>query len=243
MRKLLGVLCVAGLLVGTASAQVGRLYFDLSGNNGDEDFPRDGATAQENPVLPGGGGRLFIYWQFGHRGIDDGKGGYPADHQRILGLGVDIKIDGDAVINQAYYYNPSIFLHDWRWNVSSPNPPGPSPTFNAANVNQYGLLNHEFAVADDGQLEITDGPFGSTLLGYIDVTAVTDVSGSIRFSGNGFGIAEYGGDSSDTVYFGFGDDAVNTLTGTSTVADATIIPEPAGLMLLGLGAMALRRRR
>lgn len=237
MRKLLGVLCVAGLLVGAANAQrdpVGRMYFDLAGNDGTQEGARVGNTAQENPQLDAGGGRLFVYWQFGH-----------AD-QLMLGMGVDINIDNGGTIGEAFYYNPLIWApRTRRWDAAVPNPAGggggSSVAFQAASVTQAGVGNGVDYVGFDNKLVMGDGPNGSTLLGYVDV--VGDAGTNIWFSGNGFGIAEEGGVPDDTVYFGFGDEAVPNLTGVSAVADATIVPEPASLMLLGLGALALRRRR
>ncbi len=245
MRKLLGVLCVAGLLVGTASAQVGRLYFDLSGNDGTEDGARDGTTAGENPALGIGGGRLYVYWQFGHRG---GADPLPPDQQKILGLGVDIETTGDVEITGSYYYNPTLLrvpIVLKRWNEAYPNPAQAYPddttsiAFQAANVNQIGLINAAGTEEFDLQHDPSDlGEFGTTLLGYVDVTGA---DGAVWFAGNNFGIAEVGGDPSDLVYFGFGDPPVDGRR--SRDPDATIVPEPASLMLLGLSGLALRRRR
>lgn len=228
MSKLVGILILLGIALAPAAAQgdiIGRLYFDLLGNDGSESGPRLGPTAKVNPELPNGGGRLFIYWEFGHT------------DQLILGLGVDIEII-DGLITEAFYYNPEIPLSPPldRWNQAVPNP-AQNPNvdripFQAANVNQAGLRNADGF--PDNQFDPTDGPFGSTLLGYVDVVNDADQFADIRFHGNNFGIAERGGHPGDTVLFGFGD---------PLDPHARIIPEPGGLMLIGLGALALSRRR
>lgn len=237
LRKLTAMLLAAGL-VGSAFGQrepVGRLYFDLLGNDGTENSPRVGPTAQENPELPDGGGRMFIYWQFGH------------SDQTMIAVGVGIGITA-GLITEAFYYNPDMLESFNRWSFANPNPPqrpnAPSLSYRAAAITFRGLRNPSGYEAIDNQFDADDGLFGSTLLGYVDVVNDPGRSAEIYFSGNGFGIAEQGGDASDVVFFGFGDEAVRTTNGISTIADATIVPEPAGLMLLlCLAAATLVRRR
>ena len=236
MSRLLGLLLAAALAAPVAAQRdpIGRLYFDHLGNDGAQNSPRSGPTAQENPQLPDGGGRLFVYWQFGH--VD----------QLMHGVGVDIDIS-DGLITEAYYYNPVFLPGVWRWGFVTPNPPSrpdaASVRYNGFDRGAVSLRNGAGFEAIDYQFDPHDGPFGSTLLGYIDVVNDPGRIAEAYFSGNGLGIAEVGGHDDDVVYFGFGDEAVNTRTGISAIADATIVPEPGGLMLLCVGLAGLLRRR
>ena len=93
MRKLIGALTVAGLLVACANAQPGaRIYFDeagsVPGNQAEGDAPHPGVTAKINPSLFGGG-RLYIYWEFG------------GANQNVFSPNYDIEIDGGTITNAA----------------------------------------------------------------------------------------------------------------------------------------------
>ena len=258
MKKLLGVLFVAGMLVGYASAQGagGRMYFDLAGNvpgNQEEnDAPHPGATAKVNPELPDGGGRLYIYYEFG------------AANQTVLSPNYDIEIDNGVIENAWNYNNTNIggigftrweplgdppadyAVEPWNFPGGPANNPtavgGPVVSFTSAAIIAFGLKNDAAHQGLDNQLAIGDGPFGSTLLGYVDVSSPSTASVWFRIGELGFAIL--GGNEDTPIHLGFFDEPVRAgSTDRSTMADATIIPEPASLMLLGLGALALRRRR
>ncbi len=235
MRKAIVPAMLVSLTTAAALAQrdpVGRLYFDTVGNNGMQSSPRSGPTAQVNPQLPDGGGRLFLYWQFGH------------ESQRMFGIGFDVEATGGGV-SEAYYYKPQLQFGMERWNSARPNPPEPGSavaSFNAISTYHAGVRNYDGFEGIDQQFDHADGPFGSTLLGYVDVSNPSGESVELFLRGNTRGIAELGGQSNDTVYFGFGDAAVNTLTGVSDEADATIVPEPGSALLLAV-VMGLSHRR
>ena len=87
-----------------------------------------------------------------------------------------------------------------------------------------------------------DGPFGSTLLGYVDIET-NDVA-EVFLQVHRIGIAVRGGGSNDLIHLGFGDDPVGVTSGEeSSLADARVVPEPTGLMLLACGVIALLPRR
>lgn len=239
MKKLIATLFI-GTLVASANAQLtGRLFFDLAGNGGAQSDPHPGGLALNNPVV-NQSGRLYIYWQFG---VPSGQG------QNVLGLNYNVTVDG-GTITSAYNYQPTInVVSQPRWqNVPgnpapnpSVNPGGGSQRFTAVNINAFGLKNDAAAVALDQGYD--DGS-NSTILGYVDVESAG--TADVWLTVDALGIAIMGGSPNDRIYMGFGDDPVPAggAPGTRTsIADATIVPEPASLMLLGLGALALRRRR
>jgi hypothetical protein len=238
MKKLIATLFI-GTLVATANAQLtGRLFFDTAGNGGNQSGAHPGGLALNNPVL-NGPGRLYIYWGFG---VPSGQG------QNVLGLNYNVTVDGGS-ISQAMNYQPTInVLLQPRWqNVPgnpapnpAVNPGGNSARFTAVNINAFGLKNDAAAVALDQGYNAASN---STILGYVDVESQ---NGSVWLTVDTLGIAIQGGSPNDRIYMGFGDNPVPAggAPGTRTsIADATIVPEPASLMLLGLGALALRRRR
>ena len=260
MKKLLEALIVASLLVGCANAQGpgARIYFDLDGNvpmsQNENDAPHPGATAQENPTVENGAGRLYIYWQFG------------AADQFVLSPNYDITVD-DGSIDWAWNYNDTnignIGFDRWEplpnaqnpadyavepWNF--PGGPAFNPTagtnpisFTSAAILAFGLSNDAAHQGFDNQLAIGDGPFGSTLLGYVDVSLDPGQGlATVWLTVGEHGIAFFAG---FLINFGFGDDPVSPGEPgiRTTIADAVIVPEPTGLMLLGLGVLVLRRRR
>ena len=254
MRKLIGALTVAGLLVACANAQGpgARIYFDeagsVPGNQAEGDAPHPGVTAKINPSLFGGG-RLYIYWEFG------------GANQNVFSPNYDIEIDGGTITNAWNYNNTDIGgIGFTRWEPLGGDPPtdyavepwnfpggpdnnptavnGPSVSFTSAAIVAFGLNNDAAHQGLDNQLAIGDGPFGSTLLGFVDVVEnEPGVLATVWLAVGKQGLP-------DPIFFGFGDGPVPPGERRSSMADATInIPEPAGLMLMGLGVLVLRRRR
>jgi PEP-CTERM motif len=91
----------------------------------------------------------------------------------------------------------------------------------------------------------SDTTLSSILVGELDLTAGTSNSNIFFKTGNGT-ISYESGLGGPSINYGVGDAAVNgAQAGTvSSVADATIVvPEPASLSLLGLGALSLIARR
>lgn len=236
MTRLVFGALVMWSVAGSALAQsepLGRLHFDLAGNDGQENSPRTGPTAQVNPALPDGGGRLFLYWQFGHAS------------QGIYAIGFDLEIIGGTV-EAAYFYKPELHLEFERWRFARPNPPetpgsGIVSLIGRSSAPYIGVRNHADFEQIDRQFDPNDSPFGSTLLGYVDVANAPGTRAEIFLRGNGVGIADEGVNVPRPVYFGFGDGAVDPLTGVSALRDAVILPEPASLLLLLAGAGVRRR--
>jgi hypothetical protein len=218
-----------------ASAETGRLFFDLAGNAGNQHAAHPGGLALNNPQLPDGGGRLYLYWEFGRPG--------GLDPQEVLGLNYGVSIDG-GTITEAYNYQPLI-LNETRWQPVNGNPtpnpavdPGGDRTrFTAVNINAFGLLNDNAAIASD---QGHDRASNTTILGYVDVAG--SAGATIWIEHDSVGIAIRGGGANDAVFFGFGDPAPNPGP-RSEIPEATIIPEPATLMLLAAAVVGLARSR
>ena len=203
MRKLLSTLFVAGLLVASANAQqtdpLYRIFFDTSGNAGSDAAPHPGrdTLSYGNPVLPAGGGRLYIYGEF------------LRDDQTILSPNFDIEIDG-GTITEAWNYNgpgQDSLTGDNRWDVASPNPvinPGGNiVSFTSANLTHMGLKNANYADNFDVQHDNARN-FGDTLLGYVDVSGPGPATVWITIGQQGFAIL--GGGPDTPIYMGFGDE-------------------------------------
>ncbi len=255
MKRLLATCVMALLVVGTANAQL-RIYLDPVGVGVQE--ARTVETDYGNPVVGPGAGRLYIYGEF-------------LENDALwLGVSFNINIDtGDATFTDMVRYNTFTQLGP-RWSgpvvggfINNPQ----NASFRAAaivnpQVSAGGLWNWDaaeatahtgspFPNADDRDAnhyrracDSHGGGRGTTLLGYFDYAENTGGSSDVFMTVEDPAFALYLG-GNGRVNFGYGDDSVagNELGVRTTMADATIVPEPASLMLLGLGALALRRRR
>jgi hypothetical protein len=240
MMKLLFSTVLAGGLTATVAADESfRMFFDTSGNAGSNAAPHPGGNtlSYHNPVLPSGGGRLFIYGQFQSNGPD-------GDGQVILSPNYDITIVGGTITEAWNFDGPGqdAQTNDRRWDAASPNPAvnpnSESVSFTAANLTHLGLKNNDYADQFDVQHDNAFG-FGDTLLGYVDVAGPGPATIWITVGEQGFAIL--GGGPDDLIFMGFGDDPRDPVQ----IPEATIVPEPAtGLMLAAaLLCLAPVRRR
>ena len=239
MKNVFCSMVAVGLFAAGASAQTAplyRIFLDTSGNAGSDAAPHPGSgtLSYGNPNLPNGGGRLFIYGEF-----------QLAD-QTVLSPNFDITVDG-GTITGAWNYNglgQDTLTGDRRWGVASPNPlvnpGGNTVSFTSGNIIHMGLKNGIFADNFDLQHDNTNR-FGDTLLGYADVANDPGVEATVWITVGQQGFAILGGNQDSGVAFGFGDPSVRAgdVGRRTQIADATIVPEPAGFMLLGLGVLAL----
>ena len=223
MKRVLRTLFAVGLFVAGANAQVDplfRVFLDRSGNAGSNAAPHPGSGTLRygNPVLPIGGGRLYIYGEF------------QLEDQTILSPNFDITIDG-GIITSAWNYNgpgQDTLTGDRRWDEAAPNPvinPGRNTvTFNATNLTHMGLKNGFYADFYDIQHDNTRGQ-GDTLLGYIDVEGTV---ASIWLTVGKHQFAILGGGLDSPIAFGYGDASVLAgRVGVRTrIAEATIAACP-----------------
>ncbi len=232
-------MAVLALAADRAAGQCsGRLFFDLAGNGGVENAPHPGSLAMENPQLPPGGGRLYLYFEFGRPA---GQGQY------WDGVNYNVAIDG-GVIEEALNYQPTIeVINQPRWQPvrdnplpnSAAHPGGAAVRFTAVNINVFGLKNDAAAVhLDQGY----DADSNTTILGYVDVLG--EKGASMWITVDALGMTGPHCPSGGAIYMGFGDEPVPAggAPGRRTaIPEATIIPEPAASLLLACGFAAFKR--
>ncbi len=241
MRKLFAT-CVVGLLVvGSANGQI-RIFFDTEGVGEQEDRGTVDPLSYGNPEVDGTAGpvRLYIYGEF------------LGENDLWLAINFDITPEGpDATIVGGSTYNHRT-LNGRRWSSrgGTINPDG-AFEFRSAWIGNpgempLGMWNWPDADINDPKhyrraWDSQGGGLGTTLLGYVDVEGA---DGSLWMTVEPPIFARLGATPDDFVHFGYGDASVGTgaIGERTTIADATVVPEPAGLMLLGLGVLALRRR-
>lgn len=250
MRKFIVALAIAGLTAGIAQAQteIGRLFFEdkvtYGANNGGADLDSElGARGTPdvlsfgNPVNTTGAARFYLFWESHLASM------------KMNSIDIDVRAVGAGSISAWNIYNTNISIQT-RWNGIGNKTGGASVSeitqIAMINVTQFGVQNNATANTQDPHYNrnVEDGGSvrGTTLLGWVDVVGTNvelfiDVGPAL--------IARSGGTPQDRVFFGFGDASVQVspANNTSTAFDAKVTPEPASLALLGLGALALRRRR
>lgn len=250
MKKLVCALVALGLMVGVASAYNMNVYFSTSNDYSLAGIP----PAASNPTVAVGQtvyvwanevaqGGAWPQWNGVSIAFKDGVAtpdGSPADPLH-------------PVISSATFYNPqNVNADKTRWDVGS--------DFTATGDNEVNLLAVAGPVYGIGTRPIYyQAPYylgedtmarqynpGTQTRYYLLGEMVFGSAGSIFMTvGNG-GITTTtsAGPHSDQVFFGTGDAAMwdSDKYIRSAVADLTVTPEPASLILLGLAGLALRRR-
>jgi hypothetical protein len=262
---------VAGLAVGAANAQFGdegiRFFFDeFDVSDATARTALDPDLSFVNPTAANGlgadaGTPLYVYAAYG------------TNNQSMSSVGLTINITGPGVFRSGSVYNHLCNpVNRWQ-TIPTASPVNGSTSWAWGNVVKvgaggYGARNNDSTGANGASSPGSTGPtqtadshfraddgstFGTTLIAvaYIDNTSgVAETPGtasvSVKFANGASGNAGETVTAGDTVYFGFGDAGTQNKAGrTSASPDAYVYatPEPATLALIGLGVLALRRRR
>ncbi|MBK8916006.1 MAG: PEP-CTERM sorting domain-containing protein [Phycisphaerales bacterium] len=256
MKKFFAVLAGVALVVAPANAAL-RLFFSTVGAGASEDLTlgqiNDMRANLGNPSV-NSGSRIFLWAEMIAAPTS----------QKWNGISFDVTSTGGRITaNSLYNYRVvdpdfgDVLYERWQGvNSGTIQPDGSVTGANlAAVVRGEGVNNGTNSDDFDKHSEIgVLGPVAgsrnlpkATLLGFYDVALNPGSSSAQIFIriGNG-GIVRSGAPGAEAIYLGVGDEAAG-LTGSSfgqssPTADATIVPEPASLALLGLAALALRRR-
>ncbi|MBU0638361.1 MAG: PEP-CTERM sorting domain-containing protein [Planctomycetes bacterium] len=228
MKHLLALLIVLALIAVPANAQAIRLFL----------AEEDGTPALVNPSVDTSGGDVTLYlWA---------EMVNPGGNVAYNSVGFNIRVDGGAQVTGGSLYN--ITLPSWTSRWDSTVFTGTYPTSYAKTYKPFyvgtlapprGVTNN-YGTADPDYRNIGGREFNLlgefTFSGLGEVFLEVGLNGIVRATA---GIAE-------PVYMGFGDEGDglmgNSFDQGSSIAEASLVPEPASLLLLGLGALALRRR-
>lgn len=265
MKKLAIVLAATALLASAANAGTLQLYFALGPPTasagvyvdpvvGTVNSPTGGNLYSSTRVLNGaavgnptlaGAGRLYVWATGNDSGVDaDGDGIIDASVWNGIAFNIDVtgtvSLTGGGMLNIRKNSGVPIYR---RWESSAD---FTNPTYNLVAITAGGI---SFQAAGDGYDDTnnTAGTLGyKVLLGFVDVAPGAS-GGSLFFAAGGAGFNGGGNPQGTTgvIFFGSGDAGLanNAAAGTrSAVADATILPEPASLVLLALAGLAIRRR-
>lgn len=225
MRKFVVGLMAVALLAGVASAAPIHFYF--SHQSSTASVPPEWTTQTNLVSTAGTPVYLWARLTLGERWVG-------------IGMVYDQDITAGMMENPSWGFGGATK----RWETGSDfDPVGPAFVFPSGPPNNHIVL---VAVAMPGLGGDANDPGyvveGGTHLHY-RVGWLTPAALPMRMGIGLAGIARSGGTAGgDLVFFGFGDAGLpnNTFHGFSALPD--IVPEPASLMLLGLAALALRRR-
>ena len=237
MRRWIGFVAVLAMVVltaGDANAQPKqprlRIFFDEAGV--DEKEKRVDPLSFENPSVAADSARFYLYTEYGN------------DNEH-WSMDLNIALVGDGEFAAWQIYNT--FISAPRWNGVG-NASGSGGKF-IRSINMIGITtpaatNNQAARDGDGHFAADGDQFGTTLLGYIEVTRnLGDVEVFLEV-GRGKINPQKNSTPDDVFALGFGDDPVENHRSTrSTHGDARLSPEPTRLALLAVGGLAALRRR
>lgn len=263
MKKLVCAMFVAGLAASAAMAQDEgfRFFFDTKGVSDANARNAADPLAFTNPLVTNGlgvdaGTRLYIYI------------GYGTNNQNFSSVSLRVNVGANGVIRAGSIYNHACNpVSRWQ-SIGTAAATAGTTTWGIGSALKvgaagYGARNNDGSGSNGADTPGSTGPtetadshfkaddgsaFGTTLLGYVDVDNIGALNSDaeVKLASDTSGSAGVTVLNQDIVYFGFGDaGTTNKANRTSANADAFVraVPEPASLALLGLGALALRRRR
>ena len=254
MRRLLLVVCA--LACASVAVGAGSITFFLSEQGNAATLPTVGNPALTASQLAADGSKLYLW----------ATKNYAEPHWN--GVAICPVLTGDLTSPGITLYNPTdaaTGVRRWYFaGDAQPNALGQTLAITVWDPNGIGILpgNSGGTIATNGLDSLAISNKNATgnnfdafyLLGEMPLSGT---SGSVKLGtfqmappAAGGWITQWGGTAqTESVYFGTGDAAVDNrpltvwpFVSVSTLADATITPEPASLALLALAGRALRRR-